>query len=310
MIGMVFDIQKFSIHDGPGIRTTVFLKGCPLRCLWCHNPESQEREPEISFIPTKCVGCGHCFKACPENCHAMDPDHGRIFDRTRCRRCGACTERCYAKALEMIGREMSVEDVLADVEKDQPFYETSGGGVTVSGGEPLYQFEFTFALLQEAKRRGLHTCIETCGFAPFHRLERLAPYVDLFLYDYKETDPSRHRQDTGAPREVIVENLIRLDHLGAKTILRCPIIPGLNARDEHFTGIAALANCLGNIQEIHLMPSHPLGKSKSERLGKLAPMEDTAFPEPETVAGWLAKVAAATRVPVGKAGNGVCFNRK
>ena len=298
MTGLVFDIQKFSIHDGPGIRTTVFLKGCPLRCLWCHNPESQESDPEISLIRSKCIGCGHCFTACPLNGHAMRPNGERVFHRARCRRCGVCAEKCYAKAIELIGREMSVEEVLADVEKDRPFYETSAGGMTLSGGEPLLQFDFTSALLQEAKRRALHTCIETCGFAPFDRLERLVPFVDLFLYDYKETDPGRHREYTGAPREVIVENLLRLDRLGAKIILRCPIIPGLNARDDHFAGIAALANRLDNIREIHLMPFHPLGKAKSERLGKTAPMEESAFPEADTVAAWVASVAAVARIPV------------
>lgn len=302
MTGMVFDIQKFSIHDGPGIRTTVFLKGCHLRCRWCHNPESQEPGPEISLIPSKCVSCGHCFQACPLNGHAMDPNGGRIFNRARCRRCGACAEKCYAKALEKIGRELSVEAVLADVEKDRPFYETSDGGLTVSGGEPLFQFDFTLALLQEAKRRGLHTGIETCGFAPFERLERLMPFVDLFLYDCKETDPVRHREYTGVPREVIVENLIRLDRLGAQTILRCPIIPGLNDRDDHFAGIAELANRLGNIIEVNLMPYHPLGKAKNERIGKTAPMENAAFPEPGTVAAWVTTVAAATSACVTKRG--------
>jgi glycyl-radical enzyme activating protein len=300
MTGMVFDIQKFSLHDGPGIRTTVFLKGCPLRCLWCHNPEAHEAGPEISFIPSKCVGCGVCVQACPQNGHAIASDGTHSFHRTRCRRCGACTETCYAKALESIGGEMSVAAVLTDVEKDKPFYATSGGGMTVSGGEPLFQFDFTLALLQEAKRHGLHTCIETCGFAPFERLERLVPVVDLFLYDYKETDPARHREYTGVPPEVIVDNLVRLDRLGAKSILRCPIIPGLNARDDHFAGIAALANRLRNLGEIHLMPYHPLGHPKSARLGKQAPMEGSAAPEPETVVAWVAKVAAATWIAVVK----------
>lgn len=302
MNGIVFDIQKFSIHDGPGIRTTVFLKGCPLRCLWCHNPESQEKSPEISLIPAKCIGCGYCFKACPQGGHVMGEDANRLFLRESCQRCGVCTEKCYAKALELIGREMTVEEVIFEVEKDAPFYETSGGGMTVSGGEPLFQFEFTLALLQEARRRGLHTCVETSGFASFDRLERIRPFVDLFLYDYKETDPVRHQEVTGVPQKIIIDNLIRLDQLGAKSILRCPIIPGLNARDDHFAGIAAMANSLKNILEVNLMPYHPLGKSKSERIGKTSVMEEVAFPEDSTVAAWEAAVAAATRVPVKKGG--------
>jgi len=296
--GMIFDIQKFSIHDGPGIRTTVFLKGCPLRCLWCHNPESWESAPEISLIRSKCIGCGHCFAACPLNNHVMDGSGERIFHRARCQRCGICAEKCYTGAIERIGREMSVEEVMADVEKDRAFYETSGGGMTLSGGEPLFQFDFTLALCQEAQRRGLHTCIETSGFAPFGQLEQLMPFVDLFLYDYKETDPERHREYTAVPREGIVENLLRLDRLGARTILRCPIVPGLNAREDHFAGIAALANRLDNLREVHLMPYHPLGKSKSERLGKTERMEEAAFPESDMVAACVAKVAALTRIPV------------
>lgn len=296
--GMVFDIQKFAIHDGPGIRTTVFLKGCPLRCRWCHNPESQEKTPEVSFIPSRCIGCGQCFQACPQGCHVLDASGQRQFRRELCRHCGACTQKCYAKALELIGREMSVAAVLAEVEKDRPFYETSGGGMTVSGGEPMFQFEFTWALLAAAKQRGLHTCIETSGFAPLAQYERLLPLVDLFLYDYKETDPERHREFTGVPREPILANLAALDARGAALVLRCPLIPGCNVRPDHLAGIAAVANSLRHLQEIDVMPFHPLGQSKNERLGKVAPHSDSSFPEDDTVAGWLQEIAARTAVPV------------
>jgi glycyl-radical enzyme activating protein len=295
--GMVFDIQKFSIHDGPGIRTTVFLKGCPLRCLWCHNPESHDAAPEVSLMPGRCIGCGHCQSACPHHCHTLDGET-HLYNREACMRCGRCAEECHARAIELIGQSMSVDQILAEVEKDRPFYETSGGGMTLSGGEPLFQFEFTLALLQEARRRKLHTCLETSGFAAFNQLEQLLPLVDLFLFDYKETDPARHMEYTGVPRDTIADNLVRLDQAGAPLILRCPIIPGLNARDDHFAGIAALANRLRNLQEVHLMPYHPMGRSKNERLGKPVGFGETSFPSTDDAESWRTKVASATAVPV------------
>ena len=298
LTGMVFDIQRFSVHDGPGIRTTVFLKGCPLRCLWCHNPESQERGPEIAYLPAKCISCGRCITACPLSIHVKDTDGRHVFDRRGCTACGACTANCHARALELTGRPMAVGGVIAAMEEDRPFYATSGGGVTVSGGEPLSQPGFTSALLQEAKLRGLHTCVETCGFTAFRHLARIAPHTDLFLYDFKETDDARHLACTGVRNGPIIRNLLNLDRLGARIILRCPIIPGLNDRSEHFAGIAEIANRMTCLRGIEVMPYHALGQSKHGRFGKPSPPTAHQPPDPAAIATWMSRIAELTDVPV------------
>ena len=296
---MVFDIKKFAIHDGPGIRTTVFLKGCPLKCVWCHNPESQKMETEISFMPDKCIGCGWCFEACPQHCHRME-NNQHIFDRTSCISCGKCAEKCYAQAIEIIGREMTVKEVIDEVMKDKAFYDNSGGGMTISGGEPMMQFEFTKALLEAAKKNGLHTCLDTCGFAPFEKYKQIMPYVDIFLYDLKETDNAKHKEYTGVPLDKIMDNLKKLDSAGAKTILRCPIAPSLNDREEHFVKIAKTAESLKNVICINIQPYHPLGVSKNTRIGKESLHKDINFASDELIGAYLETIQKHTSVKVEK----------
>ena len=292
MTGTIFDIQKFSIHDGPGIRTTVFLKGCPLRCRWCHNPESNLRRPELSFSPDRCIGCGYCLSHCPRELHRIVAGE-HLIARARCTACGTCAAECYADALELIGREASVDEVIQDVLRDTPFYETSGGGMTLSGGEPLCQIDFTEALLRRAKTEALHCCVETSGFAEYRDLERIAPYVDLFLYDVKETDDARHRAVTGVSNRSIVANLGRLHADGAAILLRLPIIPGVNDTIEHYRGIAALTADLPGLVGIEIMPYHRLGEGKLARLGLAADARLTAHtPSAEEIGCWIDALAA------------------
>ena len=265
MKGTIFNIQKFCINDGPGIRTTVFLKGCPLKCAWCHNPESQSAKSEIMFYKDKCVNCGSCAAVCPNGCHSFE-NGTHIFDRKNCAKCFRCT-KTGCEALEKAGREISADEVINDVLKDKIFYDNSGGGLTLSGGEPLYQYDFSLEILKKAKDNGLHTVIETCGFTSADRIKEISKYVDLFLFDYKETNSELHRKCTGIGNEVVLENLSLLNDIGKSIILRCPIIPGCNDRKEHFEGICNAANKLEHIIHIEVEPYHSLGESKYESLG-------------------------------------------
>ncbi len=296
MQGMIFDIKKFALHDGPGIRSTVFLKGCPLRCSWCHNPESQASEPELLFSPEKCLACGWCVDSCPEHCHSFAQGRHH-FDRTTCRHCGLCATRCFSQALEFVGSYMSVEEVLQEVCKDSIFYANSGGGMTVSGGEPLAQFAFVRELLTQAKNRELHNCLETCGYASWKQLAALVEVVDLFLYDLKSLDSAQHTKITTKDNHLILENLRRLDAAGARIILRCPIIPGINDSTKALQAIGSLADELVNVQKLEIEPYNPLGLSKYSRLGRTAGFVDTFIPA-EKIAHYLEIIRAATSHPV------------
>ena len=294
---MIFNIQKFCVNDGPGIRTTVFMKGCPLNCLWCHNPESKQCRPELLYDRHRCVLCGRCQAVCPEGSHEVLSDR-HIFDRVRCTVCGKCADVCPSGALEVAGYTATVDDVMKKVLRDQPFYDRSGGGLTLSGGEPLHQYEFAAELLASAKCEGLHTCVETCGFAPSERILEISEYTALFLYDWKETDPERHRLFTGADNDLIRRNLLLLDERGADIILRCPIIPGYNDRPEHFKGIADLAEQLDHVRRVEIEPYHPLGRDKSEALGRDYPPGALAFPDESLVREWIEYTASMTGTEV------------
>lgn len=295
--GLVFAIERCSLHDGPGIRTTVFLKGCPLHCLWCHNPESISPRPELYFLHERCTRCGACAAVCPTACHDLSGG-AHAIDRERCTACGRCTEQCPTGALEIKGRTLGVEEVLAEVIRDRDYYRESGGGLTLSGGEPMLQYEFSRELLSAAAEQGLHTCVETSGYASAERLPAIVPVVSLFLVDWKETDPARHRQWTGVNNEPIRENIKALDAAGASILLRCPVVPGHNDRPDHFQGIAELANELTHVTGIEIMPYHPMGRGKSSRIGKDYALPDSTFTEEETVQRWRELIKAETAVSV------------
>lgn len=277
--GTVFNIQKYSLHDGPGIRTTVFLKGCPLSCWWCHNPESQGINPEIVFWQNKCIACGDCEKVCPVGAVKLTKE-GFNLDKVKCTLCGKCAEACPSEALEKIGKKMSVDEVMDEVEKDRIFYEESGGGVTFSGGEPLLQIDFLEKLLIMSKQKGIHTVVDTSGHTSWENIERIKDNVDLFLYDIKHMDYEKHKKCMGVSNVVILENLKKLAGSGSRIWIRIPVIPGINDDDLNIKRTCEYISSL-SLRDVYLLPYHNIARDKYRRLDMEYKISHVHQPEDE-----------------------------
>jgi pyruvate formate lyase activating enzyme len=276
---MVFEIERFALNDGPGIRTVVFFKGCPLRCRWCSNPESQRAEPELFYLPRRCLGCAHCVAACDRGALAYQ---GRVvIDRERCDACGRCTQACNSGALSLAGRELAVREIFLEVRRDEAFYRNSGGGVTFSGGEPTAQPQALRALAELCHEAGLHTCIETCGEFPWQTLRETLPVLDLFLFDIKHLDGERHEELAGSGNKRVLENFRRLLDADKPLIVRFPLLPGINDDERHLEELAAfLADNAPGIR-LDILPYHRLGNAKYRGLGREYPLEQLAAPSVE-----------------------------
>lgn len=265
--GTIFDIRKYSVHDGPGIRTTVFLKGCPLRCWWCHNPESQLPQRELIFRETRCIACRSCLERCPQSAIHWDTT-APVTDSERCDLCGECLEACPTGARDIAGKEMTPAEVMAAVRRDIVFYDESGGGVTFSGGEPMRQPVFLEQLLRACKAEEIHTALDTCGYTPWDALERVQPFVDLFLYDLKLMDDELHRKYTGVSNRVILANLQKLVSAGSRVIVRIPLIPGITDTQENISQIGAFLQSTGGITRVDILPYHNTAVQKYHRLSR------------------------------------------
>ena len=276
-IGTIFDIKRFSIHDGPGIRSTVFLKGCPLTCKWCHNPESQSPIPELVFHPERCLNCGACAEVCPAGVTVINGGevHYLSGNNGECQVCGKCALVCYPGARELIGYEISPGEVVGELVKDLPFYQESGGGVTFSGGEPLFQIDFLEETLKLCKEQGLHTALDTCGACSWEDLERLLPYLDLVLYDIKVMDNTQHTAYTGSSNKMILDNFQRLSQTKIPLRIRRPVIPGVNDSPEEIEALGDFIHNQNGVKRIDLLPYHALSADKYKRLGR------------EEIANWL-----------------------
>ncbi len=275
--GFLMDVKRFAVHDGPGIRTTLFLKGCSLKCVWCHNPEGIAPRAEMAFYAHKCLACGECVRVCSQGAHRMEAGQS-VFERERCLACGACEEACPGEAMRRFGRRVSVEEALRLALEDRAFYEHSQGGVTVSGGEPLLQAEFVRALFERLKRERIHTAVDTCGNVSWEVFEKVLPQTDLFLFDVKHMDSSAHRALTGAGNERILDNLRRLSEAGARLEIRLPLVPGCNDDEDVLRRMGVLLGQM-NIEIMRVLPYHSLARSKYAALGLCDTMPPVDSPD-------------------------------
>ncbi len=305
--GLVCNIQRFSLHDGPGIRTTVFLKGCTLRCFWCHNPESIQLTQELRLYPDRCIGCGACVEVCPTGAQGLSPEGELQFDRERCQACGACVEVCFAGARELSARRMTVQEVVAEVLQDRAFYESSQGGVTLSGGEPALQPEFSYEILAQCHEAGVHTAIETAANVRWENLARLMPVTDMVMMDLKQMDPQKHRWATGASNTLLLANARRLVETGKPIIFRTPVVPTVNDTPEEIVAIAAFVREMvllrrargdadgdGSEEDtitLELLPFHRLAGDKYRSLGLVYRAADLVPPTNEVMEALTAAAA-------------------
>lgn len=285
LTGLVFDIQKFATHDGGGIRTNVFLKGCPLQCLWCSNPESLASQLQTTFVANNCIGCGKCMEICPVDAIGRGgaTDQGLVLDRDRCTLCGQCAKHCYAGAINIIGRKVTIAELMQMVERDRQFYEESNGGITFSGGEPLAQPLFLKAALKEAQARNIHTAIETSSFAAWDVYESVLKHVDLVMTDIKHMDDEEHKRITGVSNRLILDNIGKISNLGIPLRIRLPLVPGINDSDQNLQAVAEFVEQLNNVVSLDILPYHRLGELKWAQLDCSYPMAGVKPPTPEYV---------------------------
>lgn len=277
----IINIQKYSIHDGPGIRTTVFFKGCPLNCLWCHNPESQNPSPEIMFFEERCTSCGSCVKVCPSKAIKFIGGYP-VVDKCKCNLCGKCCDFCLSNARELVGKDITVKHLMSEIIKDEVFYEESNGGVTFSGGEPLMYADYLKKVLKFCKDKDIHTTIDTSGYAPWEQFEKIIDNVELILFDIKHMNNEKHLKYTGVSNTVILENLKKLSEKGSNIYIRMPIIAGVNDDDENITKAVDFLSKL-NIIQVNLLPYHKMGMDKYRRLNMQYKLSGEETPTEETM---------------------------
>ena len=291
MVGSVFDIMRYAVNDGPGIRTTVFLKGCPLECWWCHNPEGMAGDSEVAYRTERCLLCGDCVEACPQG--ALQRTDGRVERASDlCVVCGTCADHCMTGARETVGRAMSVDELMGEILKDRVFYDESGGGVTFSGGEPLMQAQFLAAVLRKCRARGVHTTVETSGYTSPSNLELVMDHTDLFLYDVKMIDDELHQRHTGVSNRTILQNLAALAARRKPVIVRVPVIAGVNDNEESISAIGAFVAGLEGIREVHLLPFHDSAKAKYRSLNREFHMTGAHRPGDQRIRSAAAQLTA------------------